>query len=89
VNLPDIINGLFEMSGGFFLLLSVRQIMRDKIVRGISWLHVGFFSVWGIWNIYYYYNLAQWFSWVCGNLAVLHQLPVFVPPDLLLKEREA
>jgi uncharacterized membrane protein YfcA len=66
VNLPDIINGLFEMSGGFFILLSVRQVMRDKIVRGVSWLHVGFFSGWGVWNIYYYYNLSQWFSWYAG-----------------------
>ena len=63
---PDIINGLFEVSGGFFILKNVQQILRDRTVRGVHWLPTGFFWVWGCWNIYYYPYLDQWFSFYGG-----------------------
>jgi hypothetical protein len=63
VNPSDVINASFEMSGGFFLILNVLKLRVDKIVRGISWITVLFFTVWGFWNIYYYAELSQWASW--------------------------
>ena len=66
MSIPDLINGSFEMLGGAFILLSIRKLLRDKIVRGVSWIHVFYFAVWGIWNLYYYPSLGQTFSFIGG-----------------------
>jgi len=61
---PDLINGLFEICGGFFILLSILKLNRDKKVSGVSYLTVGFWTVWGLWNLYFYPHLGQtWSSW--------------------------
>lgn len=70
MNIADIVNGLFETAGGFFILLSILKLHREKIVRGVSWIHVGFFSSWGYWNLYFYPSLDQWFSFWGGVLLV-------------------
>jgi len=62
----DKINGLYEFLGGFFILLSIVKIWRDKQVHGVSWLHVLFFATWGYWNLYYYPCLGQWHSFLGG-----------------------
>ena len=41
---PDIINGVFESAGGFFIALSVFKLARERVVRGVSLIHVGFFT---------------------------------------------
>jgi len=66
----DLINGSFELFGGILLLLNVRRIIIDKSVAGISWLPVCFFTLWGIWNLYYYPSLNQWFSFI-GGLSIV------------------
>ena len=68
---PDAINGTFEAMGAFFILLSVRKLYRDKRVRGVSWVHAGFFATWGYWNLYYYPYLDQWLSFWGGVGIVL------------------
>jgi hypothetical protein len=68
--LPDLINGTFESAGGFSIALSIIKLYREKTVRGVSWLHVGFFTSWGFWNLFYYPHLGQWFSFI-GGLALV------------------
>jgi hypothetical protein len=63
---PDVVNGTYEGIGGFFIWLSVRKLHREKIVRGVSWVHVAFFGSWGYWNLYYYPHLDQWISFAGG-----------------------
>jgi hypothetical protein len=70
VSWQDIVNGIFESLGGFFIMFSVVKLYRDKQVRGVSWVHAGFFSSWGYWNLYYYPHLDQWFSFWGGVLLV-------------------
>lgn len=70
MTLPDLINGLFECSGGFFILLSVLQLYREKLVRGVSWKHAAFFSTWGYWNLFFYPHLDQWLSFAGGAFLV-------------------
>lgn len=65
----DKINGIFELAGGIFVLLSCRKLYRDKRVRGVSFIHISYFTVWGYWNIHYYINLDQWISLI-GSLSV-------------------
>jgi len=62
----DAVNGTFELSGGFFILLSVIKTLKDKQVHGVNWLTTAFFMAWGYWNLYYYPSLDQWFSFVGG-----------------------
>jgi uncharacterized membrane protein YfcA len=68
--LPDLINGIFESCGGLFIALSVIKLHHEKIVRGVSWMHVTFFSAWGFWNLYFYPHLDQWMSFWGGLLLV-------------------
>ena len=70
MNIPDLINGIFEVSGGFFLLTNIVKLMKDKKLRGVHWTPTLFFTCWGIWNLYYYPHLEQWLSF-CGGLFIV------------------
>ena len=67
----DFLNGSFELAGGLFILLSILKLHKEKKVRGVSYVHVGYFTVWGYWNIYYYPYLDQWISFIGGLSVVL------------------
>lgn len=67
----DLVNSILESLGSVFILLSIIKLRKEKLVRGISYIHVGFFSAWGVWNIYYYPFLNQWLSFAGGILTVL------------------
>ena len=58
----DSVNGLFEMSGGFFVLLNVLKLHHDKLVKGVNPIAVSFFAIWGYWNLYYYAAISQTYS---------------------------
>jgi len=64
----DVINGSFELFGGVFAMLNCYQLRKDKKVRGVSFIAVGYFAVWGFWNMYYYPVLKQWMSLLGGLL---------------------
>tara|TARA_R110002072_G_scaffold273239_4_gene433955 strand:- start:1736 stop:1999 length:264 start_codon:yes stop_codon:yes gene_type:complete len=66
----DLLNGSFELAGALFLSKNVQVLYRDKIVRGVHWAPTSFFMVWGLWNMAYYPNLGQWWSFL-GGLAVV------------------
>jgi len=59
MNLPDIINGLYESLGFFAVMASCLRLMKDKKVNGVSLITVGFFTSWGFWNSWYYPHLGQ------------------------------
>lgn len=50
----DQINGLFEFIGALSVLLNIRALLRDKMVRGVSPFPVVFFTLWGAFNVYFY-----------------------------------
>lgn len=66
----DLFNGLFEMIGGVFVLNHCRAVWRDKAVAGVSIASTIFFTSWGVWNLYYYPNLSQWWSFAGGLVIV-------------------
>lgn len=68
--MSDVINSLFELGGGFAIILSIIRVLRDKAVAGISIIHVAFFSLWGVWNLWYYPHLDQMFSFWAGLFVV-------------------
>jgi hypothetical protein len=67
---PDFINGLFEAFAGLFVLNHCRVLYAHKQVRGVSLASVAFFTLWGIWNLYYYPALGQPMSFYGGLFVV-------------------
>lgn len=65
-DVPDLINAAFEFLGGFFILNHCRVTIRDKEVKGVSFLSTIFFGIWGWWNCWYYPHLGQWASFAGG-----------------------
>lgn len=54
MNYTDLINGLWEVAGGMFTIPSILDLLKTKEVKGVNWLTVMFFLVWGLWNVYFY-----------------------------------
>jgi hypothetical protein len=67
---PDLFNGLFEFFGSVMIWRNVAALMRDKMLRGVHWGATAFFTSWGIWNLYYYPSLGQWWSFA-GGLSIM------------------
>lgn len=70
ISWADAVNGAFEFFGGAVNWLNVRQLLRDKKVRGVSIIPTFFFTSWGFWNLYYYPSLHQWLSFAGGAVIV-------------------
>lgn len=68
---PDIINGCFELCGAALTLKSVVKLYRDKEVKGVCWSQVAFFTFWGLWNLFFYPHLNQWWSFAGGVALVI------------------
>lgn len=64
----DTINALFEFTGAFFIIGHIAALLKDKSVAGVWWPAVLFFTMWGVWNLWYYPSLDQWLSFVAGAL---------------------
>ncbi len=66
IQLPDLINGLFESIAGLMVALHCRRVLIDKEVKGVSVVATTFFTLWGFWNLYYYPHLDQLLSFFGG-----------------------
>lgn len=66
----DAINGSFELVGAYFNSRSVAAIRRDRIVTGVCWTPWAWFSAWGVWNLFYYPSLDQFYSFLGGLVMV-------------------
>lgn len=60
----DSINSMFEFTGGFFILFNCIKLHKDKQIKGVSFVPVIFFTMWGLWNPIYYSSISQWYSTV-------------------------
>ena len=67
---PDLINGSFEALAGLMVLNHCRVLHAEKMVRGVSVLSSFFFTMWGVWNLYYYPALNQPLSFYGGLVVV-------------------
>lgn len=83
MQVPDLINGAFELSAGFMVWINTRQAWKDHKVYGVHWLPTMFFTSWGVWNLFYYPHLDQWCSFwggvniVIANIAWLYTVLYF------------
>ena len=67
---PDLINGALEFGGAAVLWLNVIALNRDQSLKGVHWGPTAFFTLWGLWNLYYYPHLDQVFS-LAGAFALV------------------
>lgn len=72
---PDIINACFEFFGAWMICINIHRLWNDKQVRGAHWGPLVFFTSWGIWNLYFYPHLDQWWSFAGGvTLAIVNAI---------------
>jgi hypothetical protein len=86
INIPDLVNGAFELSGGVVCWLNVKRLLRDRSVQGVDWRVSAFFSAWGFWNLFYYPQLGQWASFAGGVALVIANTTWVVLALRLIKE---
>jgi hypothetical protein len=68
---PDMINGMFELTGAFLVGNHCRAVMRDRSVKGVSIMSTAIFTLWGLWNIFFYSNLSLPYSFTGSILLML------------------
>lgn len=66
----DLINGGFEAFMSVILCFNCRRLYLDKTVKGVSPIPFIFVILWGLWNLYYYPSIGQWWSFA-GGLSVV------------------
>ena len=66
----DLINGAFELVAALVLLLNIREIRRHRNLEGVHWAPTALFTSWGIWNLFYYPSLDQWWSFAGGCVMI-------------------
>ena len=62
----DLINGLVQLFGGVLTIINIVKLIKDKKIKGISWIPTAYFSIWGAWNMYYLLSLNQTYSFWGG-----------------------
>ncbi len=67
----DLVNGIFEICGGLFIVPSIIKIMKEKRVHGINWITTMFFTFWGLWNLFFYPQHGLTLSFYGGVFLVL------------------
>lgn len=67
---PDMLNAILEGGSSLFIFKSILTLQKDKQVRGIWWPMVAFMMSWGYFNLWFYSEIAQWWSFVAGIAVV-------------------
>ena len=62
----DKINFLFEVVGAIVCWRNTYALWKDKEIKGVYWPSWVFYSIWGLWTLYFYAALSQPWSLVAG-----------------------
>lgn len=74
---PDHVNACFEGGSSLLGLLNIRQLLRDKAVKGFSPAPLAFFTMWGLWNLFYYPHMGQIWSFI-GGCAIASENAIYL-----------
>jgi hypothetical protein len=55
--------------GALMTLLSVRALLKDKMIKGVHWGPIVFFTSWSAFNLWFYPNNNLWWSFA-GGIAI-------------------
>ena len=67
----DIINSVFELFAGLFLIMNIVKLYHDKKICGVCIAPTAFFTLWGYWNCFFYPAVDAWYSFGCGILVAI------------------
>lgn len=67
---PEHVVAMFELVSSLMIALSMRRLWIDKMVRGVSPWPIGFFALWGYWNVYWYWYIDAMWAWSAGLCVV-------------------
>jgi len=67
----DVVNASFELAGSIGVWFHILALYKNKKASGVEPLTFVLFSIWGYWNLYYYYQLGQIASAWAGVSIVL------------------
>lgn len=70
MQIPDLINGVFEFGISIPLAKGVMMLRADRVVKGFYWPTIVWTTAWGLWNLFYYPHLDQWLSFIGGLIVV-------------------
>ena len=72
----DIINSSFIFIAGFFYILNLFKLRKDKDVKGISKLSIVFFSCWNFWTFYFFIATTDfvWTQFSYGFVSIINLL---------------
>lgn len=87
MNIPDIVNSMFEMFGGFMIAKNCWQLYCDKELKGVCILPMAFFNLWGFWNLYFYPCFGAWWSFV-GAIGIVITNTIWVAQALYYTKKE-
>lgn len=79
MNWMDVGNAVFECSGGLFVALNAWDIWKKKAVAGQTLTALFFFTMWGIWNLFYYPSQNQWWSTVgAWSIMIVNSVQIYL-----------
>jgi hypothetical protein len=70
----DVLKGAFELGGALFISVNIHAVLRDRAVKGVSWLPSAFFILSGGYNCYFLPLFGCWLAFTGNLLAVLANL---------------
>jgi drug/metabolite transporter superfamily protein YnfA len=70
----DYINCLIEVIGALLICKNVQVLYRDKIFKGVFLPTIVFFTMWGVWNLFYFPSINQHYSFYGGIFLCLSNL---------------
>lgn len=68
---PDKVNSLFVFVGALLIWRNLYRLYIDQEIKGVSLIVSAFFSIWSVWNLYYYHSLNQPISLMANILLSL------------------
>ena len=82
----DVVNSFFSAGSIFFIICNCYSAYRDKRVSGVSIYSVLFFCVYSLFNIIYFFELNQMFSFTISIFVFIFQ---FIYAGLLFYYRRS
>jgi hypothetical protein len=71
MNHLDLVTSIFSAGGAVCLFFHCYALLRDKDVKGVSFVPVWWWFAWGVWNLYYYSALNQPWSFYTSILVLV------------------
>ena len=71
----DQINSAFVLMAALFYVLNLLKLMKDKEIKGISKISIGFFSLWNVWTLFFFIKVSEYW-WTIGAYVLVAILNV-------------